>query len=223
LLSWHSYIPNFYIATPNRLISTVDHQMWAHNKEGLFTNYYGQDYPHIIEFVSVDNPLTTKLWDDLMLQVTARRYDAASKEYVDVRYTFFNKAIFYNSRQTTGEVTLTVKGTEPNPQLYLFQQIKNRPGEILIDRAERDWCINDIRDYRIDYAKPVFKKDWTSIRGSFPIDKVLDTTVIDFNKDWTQLESLRDKFLIVRLILDNLHNVQLVTNFSITDPQESFR
>jgi len=98
-----------------------------------------------------------------------------------------------------------------------------KPGEILIDRAERDWCINDIRDYRIDYAKPVFKKDWTSIRGSFPIDKVLDTTVIDFNKDWTQLESLRDKFLIVRLILDNLHDVQLITNFSITDPQESFR
>ena len=223
LLSWHSYIPNFYIATPNRLISTVDHQMWAHNKEGLFTNYYGQNYPHIIEFVSVDNPLTTKLWDDIMLQVTARKYDAVSKEYVDVRYTFFNKAIFYNSRQTTGEVTLTVKGTEANPQLYLFQQIKNRPGEILIDRAERDWCINDIRDYRVDYDKPVFKKDWASIKGSFPIDKVLDTTVIDFNKDWTQLESLRDKFLIVRLILDNLHNVQLVTNFSITDPQESFR
>ena len=46
---------------------------------------------------------------------------------------------------------------------------------------------------------------------------------MDFNKDWTQMESFRDKFLVVRFIFDNFDNVQLITNYSLTPEIESPR
>lgn len=223
MLSWHSYLPNFYISTPNRVLSGEDNILWEHNKEGLYANYYGQDYPHILEFVSVDNPMTTKIWEDLVMMVTAKRYDVNSQQYREDKEAFFNKVIFYNSRQASGELSIIVKGTEANPDEFLQQQVISRLGEILVERAEKDWCINDIRDYRTDYDKPVFNSNWSNIKDAFPIDKVLDNSVIDFEKNWAEVESMRDKYLIVRFILDNLHETQIGTNFSITDPQESLR
>ena len=83
--------------------------------------------------------------------------------------------------------------------------------------------MNSMRDIRIDYTIPMFLKDLPSLQSSYYIDKVVNPAAIDYNKDWTQLESFRDKFLVVRLIFDNFADTRLIFNFSALQRIESER
>ncbi len=221
-VSFHSYLPLYYIYIPNEFYSFIDNEAWQHNTKGSYQRFYDSLYPHILEYVSLSNPITTKMWEEVMLQTTARRYDADKNYMVDERFKTWNKFIAYNNRQVTGLLNLEVKDEATID--YMIDAIRdNNPETILIDRNERDWFINHFRDYRIDYTSPIWSTDWDSIKDSFPTDKVLNASTISFDKDWTQLELMRDKYLIIRLIFDKFDNVNLITNYSVEKENHSFR
>jgi len=220
--SFHSYIPLYYYYIHNQFYSFVDNVVWRHNVLGSYQNFYGTRYPHIIEYISLSSPVMTRLWDELMLQTIARVYDIVTQEYIDKRFVTFNKAIFYNSRQTSGLLNLIVK--DDTNEDYLVQQIMNIAGnQIKINRDERNWTLNEIRDYRVDYDNSIWSRDWDSLKSEFPIDKVLNSSTIDFDKIWYDLQVLRDKYLIIRLIFDNFDDVNLITNYSFERETPSIR
>lgn len=223
--SWHSYLPRFYINTPSKWFSwipTPSNSVWKHNIKGSYQTYYGKYNPHIIEYVSLSTPLVTRIWNHLRLLTEAKKFDNDTQEYYDVRFTTFNKAVLYNSRQCSGLLDLIVKDTAPNQQNYLMEQVVNsNNNSSIIDRTEVDWLINDFRDMRVDYTKPIWNSNIYSLQNEYFIDKVLNSSTIDINKDWTQLESFRDKYLVVRLIFDNFADVKLITNYSVENEQQS--
>lgn len=224
-VSWHSYIPNFYVNVPEKFYSWKhgSNKLWRHNKLGHFQTYYGTYKPHIIEYTSSSNPVTTRIWNHIMLQTEAKTYNYDLRQYHDERYVTFNKAILYNSRQCSGEMDLVVKDEELGGQDYMMNQVINtNVNQSIIDRNERDWLINDFRDIRIDYTKPIWNSNISSLQSEYFIDKILNTSTLDINKDWTQLESFRDKYLVVRLIFDKFANKKLITNFSVENEQQSF-
>lgn len=223
-VSFHSYLPLFYYSDQHNFYSSIGTtDLYKHNIIGNHQKFYGVDYPYIIETVSVSNPLITRLWEDITLETYARTWDATNKDYYDVRWKTFNYITLYNSRQTTGELEMIVKDTQADPEDYYEQQTTNSNTSIVIDRKERDWHINDFRDIRIDYTTPMFTKDWTAISTIYPIDKVINPTSIDIDKDWFNQESFRDKYLIIRLRFINFEQVELTTNFVIETEQQSFR
>lgn len=220
--SFHSYLPLYYYYIHNKFYSFVDNEIWKHNLLGSYQNFYGTRYPHTIEYISLSSPTATRLWDEVMLQTMARVYDVTTGEYTDERFKTFNKAIFYNSRQCTGLLELIVKDNDSAN--YLINQVVNTIGsQIKIDRNERNWTLNEIRDYRTNYLAPIWSQDWNSVKSEFPTDKVLNSSTIDFNKAWFELQSLRDKYLIIRLIFDNFDDVNLITNYSFERETQSFR
>lgn len=223
--SWHSYLPSFYINTPSKWFSwkpTPSNSIWKHNIKGSYQTYYGTYYPHILEYVSLSTPLVTRIWNHLRLLTEAKKFDNDTQEYYDVRFTTFNKAILYNSRQCSGLLDLIVKDIAPDQQNYLMEQVINlNNNSSIIDRTEVDWLINDFRDMRIDYTKPIWNSNIYSLQNEYFIDKVLNNSTIDMNKDWTQLESFRDKYLVVRLIFDKFADVKLITNYSVENEQQS--
>jgi hypothetical protein len=180
-------------------------------------------YSHLIETVSVSNPITTRIWQDIILETYARTWDATNQDYYDIRNVTFNYITLYNSRQVSGELTMVVKDTQANPIDYYEQQTTNSNTSIVIDRKERDWHINDFRDMRIDYLISMFSKAWNNVASEYPIDKVVNPLVIDIDKDWYDQESFRDKYLIIRLRFANFEEVELTTNFVIETEQQSFR
>ena len=106
----------------------------------------------------------------------------------------------------------------------MFEQIVNiDPGTIIIDRNERDWSLNDIRDIRVDYNQPIFNADIVARQSEFYTDKILNDSALDENKSWEQLESLRDKYLVVRLIFDKFDDIKLLLNYSVESEKESLR
>ena len=224
-VSWHSYLPNFYINISEKFYSWKhgNSYLWKHGKIGHYQTYYNQYKPHIIEYTSLSNSISTRIWNYLLLQTEAKSYDYNLRQYNDERDITFNKAILYNTRQCSGEMDLIVKDLKLGGENYMLNQIINtNSNQSIIDRRERDWFINDFRDIRIDYSKPIWNSNLSSLQSEYYIDKVLNTSTLDINKDWTQLESFRDKYLVVRLIFDKFANKKLITNFSAENEQQSF-
>jgi len=224
-VSFHSYMPNIYYSTPDKFYSwesvfsifgIVDNPIWLHNVDAKYQTYYGTLYPHIIEYVSLSNALATRTWESIKLLTEAKKHNVALDQFVDERYITYNKAIFYNSRQASGEMELIPKDTQANPVDYMMQQVEdNTPTQILLDRNERDWSLNELRDLRIDYNNPIFNSSNEDLQINYYIDKMLNLSTIDYEKDWTELEYFRDKYLVVRLIFDNFDDIKLLLNYSI--------
>ena len=121
-VSWHSYIPNFYINIPEKFYSwkSGNDGLWKHNVVGKFQTFYGNLKPHIVEYVSIPNSLVTKVWNTLQLQTESKTYNFDLKEYVDERYITFNKAILYNTRQCSGEMNLIVRDSDLGGEDYII-------------------------------------------------------------------------------------------------------
>jgi hypothetical protein len=222
--SWHSFIPNFYIQTTQWYFSWINgnNNIWRHNVLGNYQTYYGELKPFIIEYVLTDNVLSNKLFDTIMLQLESKKYDPISKTFFDTDRDFFNKIIVYNSRQCTGELDIIVKDKEDFD--FLFNQIQNNNLQsIVVDRNERNWYINDLRDMVVAKNAPMFITDIKQFQDKYFIDKVLNNAVINFNKDWTQIENFSDKYLVVRLIFDKFADIKLITNFTVNDETISLR
>lgn len=234
-VSYHSYLPYMYFE--NQLdsyyimyytLTTVLTGSITQLNNSL-TKYLLNDstqVPHIIELVYLGNPILTKLWDGVDLQTIATKYDVTEQQVYQVKNFIFNQLIAYNSRQCTGLQQVIIKDTEGTEQSFLAQQVENRVGQILIERRERDWKINDIRDYRVDYTKSLFTNNYLVTKPFYPIDKVLTPGVTDFTKDWTQVEGLRDKFIVVRYIYNpdpTNQDVNLITTYTSDSNVESLR
>lgn len=221
-ISWHSYRPDFYINVPEKFYSwrNGSDKIWRHGKIGEFQTFYGTKQPFILDYVAPSTGLETVITDTVSFLVNSQKFDTATQEYYDAR-VFFNKAVFYNSTQCTGLLKLITKDNEDTN--YLYNQVNNiAPDEIIVDRTDRNWNLNSIRDIRIDYAKPIWLSQPGNLQATYYIDKVLNTSSMDPNKDWSQLESFRDKYLSVRLIFDKFVDTKLIMNFSNENEQQSF-
>ena len=212
--SWHSYLPHFYISVPEKFYSWVpgDDSIWRHNVTGKYLEFYGIKKPFIIDYVSTSEGLVTKIWDSVNFILDSKEYDSDSKEYNHTN-TFFNKAIFSNSIQCSGLLNIKLKDNEDED--YLGNQVDNlNVDEIIIDRNEKNWSINNMRDTRVDYSKPIWLSNISAIQHEYYIDKVLNSVTLDSYKDWSEMESFRDKYLSIRLIFDKFVDTKLIMNFS---------
>ena len=225
-VSWHSYLPDFYYYISEKFYSWKEgiNSLWKHNRKGHYQNFYGSREPFSLEYTAMSGPLKTKVWEDITLHTEAKRYSVPMKQFVDVDKVTFNKGIFYNSRQCSGLLNLKVKGEGITPENYMSQQIVNLdPGTIIIDKNEKDWSLNDIRDIRIDYDQPIFNADILARQDNYYTDKILNDSALNVNKSWNELESLRDKYLVVRLIFDTFDDVKLIMNYSTENEVDSLR
>ena len=223
-VSWHPYIPSFYMHVQEKFYSWPQGSthLWKHNRPNHYQTFYDKYYPFIVEYVDNPSPIVTKLWDHILFQTEAKKFDPIAQEYFDQRDITFSKALFYNTEQISGMLQLQPK---LNSNLnYLYEQTTNNTfGLKTIDRNERDWTMNDLRNIRDNYFVPMFIKDPLQFQSLYYIDKIVNPAAINQNLDWTQLESFRDKFLVVRLIFDTFVDTRLIFNFSALDKKQSER
>lgn len=222
-VSWHSYLPNIYLETSQNFFSIIagENEIWKHNSFGKYQTFYNKRYPFTIEYVSKSDNGTDKIWDNLTILAEAKKYDFENKEFINVKNVFFNKAIFYNSRQCSGQLSIINKTLDSN---YLVSQVDNTVlNNVFAEKRESVWNINNLIDFRTDYSKPIFKSDDASLKNEYPCDKVVNTSAISFQKDWSELESFRDKYLVIRFIFDTFADIKLIVNYSIENQLQSFK
>jgi hypothetical protein len=227
-ISWHSYMPNFYFyrlqefhswQRPNDNLTRENNIIWRHNTPNSYQTFYGKYFPHIIEYVDNAAPKETKIWEQMVFQTRAEQYFPKYDQFLDKDVTF-NQILAYTSKQATGWQNIIPKVEEEG---YLDRQITNNFNDIIADRNERTWTLNDLRDITVDYNIPIFTRDVVSLSSEYYTDKVLNFNAVDYNKPWYELQSLRDKYLVVRLKFDNFDNIRLVTNFTDEIENKSYR
>jgi len=210
-VSFHSYFPNYYIGVRNYFYSYLTHDvnLYKHDLNATKTNYqtfYGCTDPFIIDFINNDTPLNANIYDTLRYNTEVSYYNATTKEYVDDRYTTFNRAWLYNSYQTTGELNLFVKDeTILNMMPNAVTQVQQQS---LLKRKDRAWHLNHFRDIAKDRTQAsvptLFTNEWTSLSTTPYLDKVINPLAIDSAKAWYENQPLKGRYLQVRLFFDNL-------------------
>lgn len=221
-VSFHSYIPYLYFTANGSFYSCVNNNIYQHAaNKGSYQTFYGVKNPYILEYVINDEALITKIYDYLQVNTKVSKYDEETDEFYEEDNITFNKLIAYNKKQSTGELNLIVNNKEATN--FLSKQVHNNPNEINITKVESDWFLNELRDYTINKNLPLFKQNIEALQDSYFIDKVVNEDNIDYNKHWSKLESLRDKYLVLRFIFNNFEDVKFLFKFSVEDPKQSFK
>jgi len=213
-VSWHSYIPNFAWGDLSNFYSYIktNNYIWQHNK-GDYGNFYGTKYPHIIEYVVTKDPTTTKINNSISYISTVSEYNPTYKFWNNVTNKTFNQALFYNERQSTGLLDVTVKNTA-DPFASVLGTFD--PSTILADQIESNWNINNIRDMvdQTNPEQPLFSKNWNDLQSQYYIDKVPNMNVINYlTKSQFEMELLRDTFMVSRFIFKPIENYRITTKY----------
>ena len=228
-ISFHSYMPNYYVGARNffysglNYLSTSTH-LWRHgldSNKGNFQTYYECLYPHVIDIISNDSPLIVNDYSSFRFVTDAEIWSSPNQQWMDLRGHTFDKAIIYNSYQTSGEQAFTVVGSA-NPLQYsnaLDNSIGDNSGTVRLQRTERTWKANGFRDLaenRVNTGVALWSSNWANLAAVPYMDKVVNPAAVNNLKTWTDQARFTDKYLGIRLIFSNLvspGNVKLTTNY----------
>jgi len=194
--SMYSFYPNIYISNNRYLLSVVNtnkNNIYLHNF-GEYCKFYNTLYPSTLKLIINDNPLYTKVFDNMIIMSEAINDNlewsddlniypgsATNPNYPDDvmnKDSTFNSIRCYNQYQNTDWNTLTI--TPPNNNIRKVEQGFN----IQLPRNKFDY----------DTYSP-------SVYSIFDSSKLTKST---FG------ERLRDKWLIVDLKYDNLSGLRFI-------------
>jgi hypothetical protein len=208
----HSFVPQVYLNTRKNFYSVKGEDIWIHNTRPCsHQTYYGQFYPHILEFVSKENIFNTPELDHFSFYTQANECAGANRTTLYNLKETFNKGIFYNNTQCSGELLFDFQADSLGNRDNLLDSIKDKGPVVPLVWQGEEWRVNRIRDLVVNHEVPIwFYGDDCSI------DRVLNESNLSFDKKAQDMNIIYDRFLKVRLTYDkpSSQNTQLVTHFT---------
>lgn len=146
-VSFHSFIPDWYMFLPNDFISTpsgISTGIWKHDKEFDYQTYYEQTYPFDIGFVlkGIDQTLQSfEIFSDWI-----RYAEWGAPKYIKDK--FFDTLLVYNDRTSTGIIPLQLKNdNDPNQSLI---QNKDQYIAEVTQVLSNIYRVNKLEDTQVD-------------------------------------------------------------------------
>lgn len=198
-ISFHSYLPNNYLIHPTDFLAKTNEtsiKISNSNDYGVF--FDNNVKPFIIETIFNEAKINTKVFDSIsvIMDTYATNQDVPINE-------FFSKGIVYTENQCSGLITFNIGDN--------------------ITRKEKNWNFNKFQDITNNLTENIFVSDWNNISSSYPIDKVLNVDKLDDTKPWYQRGRMRDKYLAVRFIENNLDSTKFICKFVVNSYRASIR
>ena len=225
-VSFHSYLPNYYIGESNFFYSGMhDIGMWRHLTNPLVNNkFYGTTVPYVIEY-----PFAYQFHDEILqnvkdytrvyqyLPIPDGVYNDNAKIQTDNFY--FNKAVLYNGQQSTGLLKL-VKKPMHNLAAYNQYPIYNADSKtILFTKSDSFYQYNTFWNVVKDKTQTLFNTPCQSLS----IDKVINQDNMDYGTRSYRKDPLRAKGLLIRHILDDRSDIHMVSQFIVAPSQISYK
>lgn len=219
-ISFHSYLPNFYVGANNRFYSGRNDigSVWRHNTSvNVFNTFYGNVEPYIIEY-----PFNYKAQDQIIQAV--KDYTKANvitdlQSFVQTDDRFFNKAIVYNDQQNSGVLNLIHK-VPNNMAFYLgYPKYNADSKDILFVKSDNFYNYNMFWDVVKDKTQPI----WLQSSVSLSQDKILNVANIDYTNRSFKKYQIRAKDCKIRHILDNRGDTRLTSQFILTENAISYK
>ena len=238
-VSFHSYMPHYYVGMRNHFYSGLNIGSWNVQKginiyrHGLIppdkNNYqifYGCIQPFVIDLISNDSPLNVNTYDNFHFMTDVSYYNKTTNSYVDDRYITFDSVYLYNDYQITDNLNFAVKDTNVNTMMTT--SINEVANQLLLERKERTWGFNGFRDMAIarGTANTLFTSAWSSVSTTHWLDKVVNPLAVSSTKAWHERQYLSDKYLGIRLFFSNLAGQgkhKLIANYLYGEAQQNIR
>jgi hypothetical protein len=199
--------------------------LWRHLTDVVnYNKYYDNVEPYIIEY-----PFAYQSYDEILQNI--KDYSKVfnylpipdgvfnDNAQISVDNQWFNKAVLYNSQQSTGILELVPKPMH-NLQQYLTYPIYNTESKtITYTKSDNFYQYNTFWGLIKSKSVPLF----TTSCESLSIDKVVNQANMDYGKRSFKKEPLRAKDLKVRHILDNSSTAHIVSQFIVAPSQISYK
>lgn len=220
-ISFHSYLPNFYIGDSNKFHSGRNdiESIWLHNtSESGYNSFYGTIEPYIIEY-----PFSYKYQDEILQSV--KDYSKVNRivnaqTFVQTNDIFFNKAIIYNDQQCSGVLNLIAKPKNNLAGYLQYPKYNSDSRDILFVKSDNFYNYNGFWDIVKDYNEPIWLPDCTDNSEN----KILNTSNLEYsnNRSYKKYD-IRAKDCKIRQILDNRDDVRITSQFVATETQISYK
>lgn len=210
-ISFHSYIPQGYIWDRNNFYSVLhgSGQIWKHHVPNLYTTYYGQSHPFMVEFSAIGDGSTSWEFQNIMLDTEAERMSSSALYPIRDLDETFNKVAVWNSTQGTGTLPITLISNDLGRRNNQFDRTVNDYSQVRFFKDGRAWTASEFKDLvDIDCEEAVL------LRRSNPCQVIPDINDSIFNCEKVQSQDFRnrifhDRNLNFRYILDNTNTLRL--------------
>lgn len=220
-VSFHSYLPNYYVGESNYFYSGVNSDelssLWRHNTViDTFNNYYGEQAAYTLEY-----PLSFKTQDEILHSI--KDYSKVF-EYIDSKTLievddYFNKMVITSPQNCSGLLNLAKKPLN-NLNSYMKFPVYNTDSKgVIYTKSDSFYNVNTFWGLIKDKKKPI----WQSSCVNLSVYKDLNQDNMNYSKRSFQKEPLRGKDLRVRLTLDDKDNIKIVSQFTLTETQKSYK
>lgn len=149
-LSFHDWKPTFLLPSKTHFMSVSDKGIWKHNLRcDLFCNFYGQDYPFEVEFVSSTGQMVNSVRNIEYMMEAYRYYNNCADKF-HILDQNFDQAMVYNSEQVSGLLELVVKDKSNPLNLLTYPQVGTQSIKINFSKEEQKYRFNQFWDITKD-------------------------------------------------------------------------
>jgi hypothetical protein len=161
-ISFHDWHPELAIASKTNFLTTQtgllgEGKIWRHNQRtDAFANYYGQDYPFEIEFISNTGQQVNTL-KSIEYQLECYTYRTDGLDTYHVLDHNFDHAVISNTEQVSGLLNLNIMPKNNAPALVNYPVVNLGSIDILYSKVEQKYRFNqfwDITRDRGEYTYP---------------------------------------------------------------------
>jgi len=217
-ISYHSFLPNFYLDGKNEFFSGKD-SIFKHWDKTSFQKYYNIPYPFEFTITTSKEQLTSIL-QSIEYNLKVQKY--LNGDYQDLYENHninFNKAIISTDNQSSGLLNL-IKKDNMNPyQSIQYPKVNSDSLDILYSKIEgHKYRINQFADLVLDKNNniPIFLNDENGV------DKVPNN--IDYSKINTfNNQKFRNEFFDITLINDKVSEYKFILKSLINKTLKSLR
>ncbi len=216
-VSWHSFIPNYYVEHIDHFDSGNETGLWKHNiSNKSYQVYYNKLYPFVVEITQKPEIISSTV-TDLGYFLDVLRYYNDFDYYVEQDITF-NKAIVYNKEENSG--------------LLELEQVNNnlvRKLQLPIKRSDKHIIEVKIKEHfhSFNQFKNIVKDDYLRIPAwlyeANNVNKQLNLQALDYLKNRVSNDYIRNGSLKVRLINDKYSNYKMIFKGIVTNGARSIR
>lgn len=215
-ISFYSFLPTFYFSD-SRFFFSVDSSrndfiLYEHSMTTRPRVFYEKRHPFIVDLVYNQKDLAIN--SPLSATFLTKAMDATGTE---LPLSTFNKAVFSNNNQCTGEVPLSVVDENDLRQLAASW---SDTSSISLRRNDGLWALSGLYDAVKDKSKPLFTTEWSLIKDRYFIDQVVSPSnyeIVPFGKE-TRFQGM---WLRGRYILDSDIDIQLFLYFTYALQKQS--
>jgi hypothetical protein len=148
--SFHDWIPTFLLPGKNHFMSVNGNSIWKHNVRcDLFCNFYNQNYPWEVEWVSATGQQVNTVRSVEYL-IEGYKYFNDCRDKFHILDANFDQAMIYNSEQISGLLNLILPSKSNPLDMLTYPRINPTSIDINFSKEEQKYRINQFWDVTKD-------------------------------------------------------------------------